>query len=230
LKKKVRDLLGSPDWRQGLAEDFSQEPFKNLAHTLIRLLSSPAPEIKWRAAEALALAVSLQAEHDMEPAREVMRRLLWGLNEESGSIIWGAPEALAEIMSRHAPLAGEFVNIYLSFLDQGCNQLEFLPLHRGVVWGLGRMARAWPDLLQERGAPALLRQALQDSDTQVRGLALWGLGRLGDAGDLAKLRALAGDRSSVTIWDQHQLTIFTIGELAGKAISRIQPDPASTPE
>jgi HEAT repeat protein len=222
LKKRIRDLLGSPEWRQGLAEDLAQEPFKNLAHALISFLSSPTPEIKWRAAEALAQVVSLQAEYDMGPAREVMRRLLWGLNEESGSIIWGAPEALAEIMSCHERLAEEYINVFLSFLDQGCNQLEFLPLHRGVVWGLGRMARAWPDLLQERGASALLRQALQDADTQVRGLALWGLGSLGDAGDLAKLRALAGDRSSVTIWEHHRLTVFTIGELAGKAISRIQ--------
>ena len=53
----------------------------------------------------MGVVVAGLAEHDMESARVVMRRLMWNLNDESGGIGWSSPEAMGEIMDPFPGLA-----------------------------------------------------------------------------------------------------------------------------
>jgi len=56
--------------------------------------------LRWRAITAMGEAVMQMAGRDMEYARNIMRRLIWNLNDESGGIGWGSAEAMGEIMAR----------------------------------------------------------------------------------------------------------------------------------
>ncbi|MEA3417440.1 MAG: hypothetical protein U9R02_15080 [Thermodesulfobacteriota bacterium] len=58
----------------------------------------------------MGVVVSNLADHDMESARVIMRRLIWNLNDESGGIGWGSPEAMGEIMARNNRLALPFTH------------------------------------------------------------------------------------------------------------------------
>jgi len=89
------------------------------------------------------------ADADMEAARVVMRRMIWQLNEESGGIGWGMPEAMGETMARHEGLAQEYAHMLVSYIQEDGNFLEHVPLQRGVLWGLGRLAQARPWLVEE---------------------------------------------------------------------------------
>ena len=165
--------------------------------------------------------VSRLAQKELEPAREVMRRLMWSLNEESGAVGWGAPEALAEIMAQNEALCAEYLNIFVSYVHPGPNHLDFLPLLRGAVWGLGRIAQRWPQELRRRDAGAQLLPLLGRPDAALRGLAAWALGQMGDGRALRELANLRGDPAETFLWANWSLTARTVGELAREARQRL---------
>ena len=100
----------------------------------------------------MGVYVSGLAENDLEAARNWMRRFMWQLNEESGGIGWGVAEVMGEVMARHEGLAREFARILLSYLDENGNYLEFEPLQKGVLWGIGRLAQVRPEVLKSCSA------------------------------------------------------------------------------
>ena len=74
---------------------------------------------------------------------------MWSLNDESGGIGWDAPEAMSEIIASHEGLAKEYTNVLISYVREDGNFLEYEPLQRGAVWGIGSVAQARPDLVQD---------------------------------------------------------------------------------
>ncbi|HID31456.1 MAG TPA: HEAT repeat domain-containing protein, partial [Desulfobacterales bacterium] len=117
----------------------------------------------------MGAVVANLAEKDMESARVVMRRLMWSLNDESGGIGWGAPEAMGEIIASHEGLAKEYVSVLISYVREDGNFLEYEALQRGAIWGVGRVAQARPELVQN-AVPHLVL-FLESPDAAVRGLA-----------------------------------------------------------
>lgn len=168
------------DLRRGLAEDRDEDWLACLA----RLEARPAREIvnpllaclplggrsTRRAAAALGRAVARMAEEDsLEAARNMARRLMWHMNEESGNIGWGIPEAFAEILACHPRLAGEFHRILLSYIrktDKDDNYCDHAVLRRSCFWAAGRLAQARPDLVAA-GRDALVA-GLSDEDAECR--------------------------------------------------------------
>ena len=65
---------------------------------------------------ALGQVVAGLEEGSAEDMHNIMRRLMWHMNEESGNIGWGIPEAFAEILAQHRRLGDEFYPILNYFL------------------------------------------------------------------------------------------------------------------
>lgn len=196
-----------------------QRPPRGMVSPLIGCLFHGDERIKWHAVSALGAVVADLAESDREAARTVMRRLMWSLNDESGSIGWGAPETLAEIMAEHEGLAGEYVQILVSYMrPEGCC-LELPALQRGLMWGMGRMAGARPGLLREADAPAHLPPYLDSEDPEVRGLAARALGLLRVETARGRLASMAGDTAEFLLYDQGELATVTVGGLAAAALA-----------
>lgn len=220
LKRQISGLLLSPVWRQNLAQ-LQDLPPKPVIRALVLLLPAGEQETKWRAVTALGEVVARLARKEPEQGREVLRRMMWSLNEESGAVGWGVPEAMAEIMSRSEVLSREYLNILISYASPGPNFLEFLPLLQGAVWGLGRMAQKMPEELSQRGAGDVLAPLLDSTDATVRGLAAWALGFLAAPGAEGGLLALRDDQIEVFLWDNCRLTSRMVGDLALDALDRI---------
>ncbi len=168
LRKLVRSILESPDFEEVL-KGIDISP-KKLINPLLCFLFETGEVIKWRAVRAVGITVSAIAEKALEPARTIMRRLIWSLNDESGGIGWGAPEAMGEIMAENETLAREYYRILVSYIDENGNLLENDELERGVMWGIDRLVQKRPELLHEWTGPVLAQ--LKSRDPVKRGLAL----------------------------------------------------------
>jgi len=216
LKKKVCSLLIQNDFAGGL-EAIRQYPARQVVNPLFSFILSGDELVKWRAVTAMGAVVADLAANEMESARVVMRRFIWNLNDESGGIGWGSPEAMGEIMARHSGLAAEYAKIIVSYIQPHGNFIEHELLQRGVLWGLGRLARARPRLVNE--ATGFLRPYLESDDPTLRGLAAWTAGAIGDKSTAPLLQSLLNDETTVNIFLAGRLVACPVSRLAREALN-----------
>jgi hypothetical protein len=217
LKRKVLAILQSEDFDKRL-DELCQLPTRQVINPLLSLLLSTDEPTKWRGVTAVGAVVGSLAEKDVESARVVMRRLMWSLNDESGGIGWGAPEAMGEIIACHRGLGEEYACVLTSYIWKEGNFLEFEPLQRGAVWGVGRVAQVKPELVKDAG-PHLLPY-LQSADAIVRGRAAWALGLLHIEEAKSGLEALLRDEADVTLYLDRALVCLSVGRLAKEALGQ----------
>ncbi len=206
-KKTLRRWLVSDQWQDHVSDIVHMETREATGPLLSFLLLGG--DMTHRAAFALGQSVAKLAEKDKEGARNIMRRLMWHMNEESGNIGWGIPEAFAEILVHSAPLAKEFHSILLSYImDTGRddNYCDHALLRVSCHWAVGRFARVRPELCG-RALPWLLH-ALRDAHIPCRGVAAWAIGQCA----LAK-------KDMLPLFDTHAAVRAVAHDAAGDDIS-----------
>ncbi|MGD9366557.1 MAG: hypothetical protein PVH87_12740 [Desulfobacteraceae bacterium] len=218
LKKQALALLRSDDFNGALQTLIQFHP-RRIVNPLFGLLYHGEPIIRWRAVSAMGAVVSRLADENMESARVIMRRFMWNLNDESGGIGWGSPESLGEIMALHDKLSREFGCILISYADPEGNFLEHPTLQQGVLWAWGRLGRSRPELMEPRAN--LLAPYLRSDDVCLQGLAAWAAEALTATALKEPLKALISSSEKVTIYSDHELTSYRVGQLAKAALSNI---------
>lgn len=218
LKKQVLKLLQEDDFDKAL-EELCGLPGRQVVNPLFSSLLHKEERVRWRAIVAMGAVVNKLAETDMEGARVVMRRLMWSLNDESGGIGWGAPEAMAEIMARHAGIAGEFGAVFTSYMDEAGNFLEYDVLQRGVLWGLVRLALSRLETV--RAAGPYLEKYLKSTDATVRGLAARAAGLLGVTEARDQLQAMLADDAEFRSFVDMDFVNSRVSEAAEEALASL---------
>ncbi len=219
LKKEIiRVLERSGDYNELLR--ISGGSLLTVINGLFSFLYHKDPVIKWNAVNAMGEAVSALAEKEAEPARNIIRRLMWNLNDESGGIGWGSAEAMGEILARSSILAKEYVRILFSYARKDGSFQENFLMQRGVLWGIGRFCEAWPEIA-DLSAAEYIMPFLYSDDAFVRGFAVRIMGSL--MAEIAKERIteLKNDKSPVQIFLKGILTNTCVKELAEEAVVRI---------
>lgn len=226
LKKMVFSLLDADDFEQSLVE-LVKMPGRQVINPLFSFLLNDDEKIRWRAVTAMGAVIEALADTNMEAARIIMRRLMWSLNDESGGIGWGAPEVMAEAMVRHEALAGEYLPVFCSYVDEEGNFIEYEVLQRGLLWGLVKLARHNPVWIHE--ATRHLPKYLAARDEVVRGLAAWLFGILGDADKRHELERLTDDEAEFRTYIDGTLVGRRVKDMAGEALRLLDdlPSPAS---
>jgi len=222
IKKEVLTLLGQAE-HAAVIPSLAEYPPKKLLNPLFSGICSASEKTKWNAVSALGITVARIADQDMEAARIVMRRFMWSLNDESGGIGWGTPEAMAECLACHEGLAREYTKILVSFMREDGFYLELPNLQRGLMWGLGRLARVRPELLHEWQASRYLLAYLDSEDPVVRALAARALGRLLAVEAAAKIKPLSADTTEFSLYTGNRLITVTAGQLADEALASLAP-------
>jgi hypothetical protein len=184
-KAALKPVLESaaPDWSLGAvwAVWGGKVPGMEAVGPLFAFLAA-GETARWRAVAALGriaahrLAAGIDGPDDV---RDIVRRLMWRLNEDSGNLGWGGAEAMGEILAASPELAAEYGRILLSYVrDTGRadNYLEHPPLRRGAYWGIARLAAVHPPLRAE--ALSLLLAGFADEDSPCRATAIWGVGHI----------------------------------------------------
>ncbi len=210
LKDKVRDILSDPDFSQRITEILLL-PGRKVINYLFSSLYSQEEIIKWRSATAMGEVVSALADADMESARVVMRRLMWNLNDESGGIGWGSPEAMGEIIAKHDKLGEEYNRVFISYIDKKGNFLENEVLQQGVLWGIGRIANAKPQLVKD--SYSLLLPYLEYSNPSLRGLAALAIAEIDPVKAKPAFLPLKNDNTIIRIYTKGNLSEFMIKQI-----------------
>lgn len=226
-RKEIKKLLVASEWQNNLAAiaDLGQKAVGPLFSFLLL-----EPETMHRAAQALGRTVAEIYKQNPEAARNIIRRFMWHMNEESANIGWGIPVAFAETLVASPELAasyGRILDSYIMDLGFDDNYCDHDILRRDCYWAIGRLAQADPGLAES--ARPWLRKGLADSDSLCRGMAAWALAQmppdLMDAPALAKL-ARAGNQDICEIFSDGEMRALPVSRIAAEALARDAGKPA----
>lgn len=213
MKKRVRQLLEQQSTDE-IADLAARK--RRVLSTLVSLTFDGDPQIGWRAVEAMGLAASRIAEDDPDCVREHLRRLYWLLSEESGGVCWRAPEAMAEIVRRRPSLFADYIPIIVCLiLNMAEEDLDHF--RAGNLWAIGRLGAVAGDHVDEAVVTAITC-ALSDPDPQVRGMAVWCMGEVGQASLLAARKELLCDEGSVDVYEDGNLKRTGVCHLVRRAL------------
>jgi len=218
-REKILEILSGSNADVGLSELRRDSP-KKIVNGLLPFLYIQDEIIKWRAVTFMGLVVQDLAEEDVESTRNVVRRLMWNLNDESGGIGWGSPEAMGEILTRHEGFAREYAPILLSYANRDGNYLELPMLQRGLLWGISRFSEVRPHVVR-RSKPHFFPY-LESEDPAVRGHAARIVGLIGTTEDRDRLSPLVEDNSAYTTYFNHRCMRCIVGETAREALSNFE--------
>ena len=168
-------------------------------------------------------AVSRLAEKDMESARNIIRRLMWNLNNESGGIGWGSVEAMGDILAKNRALALEYCSVLFSYAREDGNFQEHILMQQGVLWAIGRFCQAWPDML-DKNAVKHIMPFLESEDANVRGLAVLVIGYLKKKEAGPSLEELKADENFIQLYYKEKYLDIRVKDLAQEALIRIEQD------
>jgi hypothetical protein len=155
-KTAVEQFLRDRDW-EGLIG--WAEKNRGGVRFLLSHLHSNDSLLQERAVEGLGLIAAQIFKGNPEKVRELIRRLLWSMNDESGNLIQRAPEAIGEILANVPDLIGEYADILFSFWDES-------PFERGVHWAAARLSSVKPSTLTKY--LGRLKRDLESSDIAIR--------------------------------------------------------------
>jgi len=186
---------------------------------ILRDLYDTSPPIRWAAVNEIGDWAQQRYEDSPHIVRDLVRRLAWSLNDESGATGWGAPEAMAEIISRATDLRGEFASLYPSYLGHEDVYLGHEVLDTGALWALGRLGPDAPFGCDDLAG--LVRPFLAHRAPEVRGAAAWSAGRLKLDALSDDLGKLFGDPSPVFMLISGEVSVRTLDELAREAVSSL---------
>lgn len=203
LREKIVTLLKDGDFL-GLSELASQDT--GVAAILMQFFYNPADLLHWRALEGLGYVAGSHPEQ----VGKLINRLLYLLNEDSGSNGWGAAAALGEIGRHQISLVKEIIPMFVGFLEELFSQ-------EPMLWGVGRLAKVHPELLDE--VLPVIVPFLTSPKPQLRALAAWSLGTAGYRPAADALRALLRDEQPVQLYDHGNLHQTTVGQVAQEALA-----------
>jgi len=218
IKKKLFEQFKAPDFNSALDEISNLLPLQ-IINLLFSLILSTNSQVKWNAVLSMGVVTRKIAYEDRESARNIIRRLMWNLNDESGGIGWGSAEAMGEILSRSDFLADEFLPILVSYLREDGNYQENEIMQRGVLWGIGRVANTYPaDVINYK---QYLLPYLNSEDQGVRGLSAWVMGLLRLEEATPALQKLLDDESEFETYMSDRVVTGKVREFAREALKRI---------
>lgn len=187
---------------------------RRVLRTLLGLLYDADDYVHWLAIDAIGRAAGAIAAGDPDKARELIRRLLWALNEESGGTPWGATGAAGAIVAARPDLFAGYLSMICPFHDDVSIYPEF-------IWSLAAVGRTRPDLTAEYGP--FLRAASDHGQAVVRGYAAWCLGMLRPAGAGAALAARLNDAAEADVYEGDGVyRRRTVGAIAAESLSKIR--------
>ena len=215
-KHLVKDLVTSCQLRQLV--ELAQED-RRVVGVLCALLYDQDDLFRWRAIEALGAVAAVVAVKNLDSVRELLRRLQWLMNDESGGAGWHSPEAMAAIVVSVPALIDDFGLLLGSYLNDE-------PLRRGAHWAVAAIANVRPDLFSERVDE--LTGSLNSADPYVRGYSVIALAALTGESVAEKTQSLRDDRGTLDLYTREtgELRSTTVGDLV-KAVAANAPGTVS---
>lgn len=180
LKAFIRPWLRRADWSpaQALPPDLADGPEGGTSLlSLVNPLFACLPEgdvMTERAAFALGGVLSRLYAIAPEETKNIIRRFMWHMNEESGNIGWGIPDAFGQTLAQSRPLGDTYRKVLFSYINnkEGDNTwCDYAPLRLSCYKAVATVLEARPDFTAE-ALPLLRAAALDDPDSVCRQQAI----------------------------------------------------------
>ncbi len=162
LKRLIKDALIKRDLEK-VARYALESP--RTVGILFNLSYDKDSIITWRAVEAMGVVARALTERSHEEGRELMKRLLWSITEESGGLGWSSIEMMAEVVVRSPEVFSDIPLLLPEYYDE--------PVFRdSVLYALWRIVSSNPELLDPDEVKEVVRLALNTDNAYQKALAL----------------------------------------------------------
>lgn len=170
--------------------------------------------IYWKAVEAAGHVSGCLGKDLPEEVRNVVRRLLWSLSDESGDMAWGAIEMLAEIYLANPDTCRDIPPILI--------HMDELIFRKSAVWAAGRIACGkHPESVREVTEELVAETG--NADPEIRAYAAWALGCIGGPSAREAVTGLLSDSSGpVKFYSEGELKFMSVGEAAAASLSMLK--------
>ena len=206
-KKLITDYIAGQNY-DAIVEIGQENNAKALRFVQMNIWGDYRKELRWYALSALeALAREFAGQHD-EVYRNVIRRAVWAMADESGNVPWAAPEMMAVVIKSAPKQYREFVKIMVH------NGLDSPMCHHGVLWAVGYLGADYYNEI-ESFLPKLVK-FLDSNDDELRGLAIWALKALQYEPAFDKINSMADDTARTWIYEDGELQLKTISQIINK--------------
>lgn len=176
LKALVRQWFSREDWslEQPLPPETSDVPPISMIQPLFACLTEGG-QMTDRASYALGGQIARLYAESPEDAKNIIRRFMWHMNEESGNIGWGIPEAFGEALAQCPPLADTFHRVLLHYIydapeDKSTGFCDHAPLRISCYKAIDRLLSTRPDFVKD-ALPLLRLSAGNETDSACRDAA-----------------------------------------------------------
>lgn len=212
-KELIKELIVEQKYEQ-----LTKLAIKNHSQTLkfiqMHLYGDLNKPLRWYAIEALGKLARDLAPQEPEVYKNLIRRFLWAMNDESGNVPWSSPEGIGSIIANQPFLFGEYTPMLVT------NALDNPMCHRGMLWAVGRVGKVKASLVLPFIKEIL--PFLDESDPNLSGYAAWALGELKSREAVTKLKNLQNNNSLINIFIDGKLVTESVGSLAQRAIGKIE--------
>lgn len=176
LKQTLRTWFRNECWskEQPLPAECQEAPPLALVNALFACLTEGG-SMADHAAFTMGYVMAKVYKNSPEDAKNIVRRFMWHMNEESGNIGWGIPEAFGETLAQVPPLADAFHRVLLHYIynapeEKSTGFCDHAPLRISCYHAIARILEARPDFVAE--AMPLLRLSVQkETDEACRDAA-----------------------------------------------------------
>ena len=202
-KRHVKELVAS---RQLTSLVELAQKDKRVVGVLCALLFEQDDCFRWRAIESLGAVAAVVSHSSLRSVRELLRRLEWLMNDESGGAGWHSPEAMAAIVLNVPALIDDFGPLLGSYLDDEL-------LKRGAHWAVAAIAKVRPAMFSDKVDE--LTGSLKSPDPYVRGYAVLALALIDGEKAAARIQTLSDDAGTLDLYsrDTGELRTTTVGNL-----------------
>ena len=184
---------------------------KKIMRYLQRLLYSGDDLFRWRAAETLGKACAIISQKDPGIVSNLLQGLFSSLTD-TAAFPMGAFESIGEIISTRPDLFGGYAPQLYQFIADETRKAQSLQ-------ALARIAKASPDLLRKH--TLYFVKFLEDPEPSVRGYAALLMGNLGAHEATRDLEKLVQEPHEIEIFEDGNLKIKTVGQVASEALTRL---------
>lgn len=199
---------------QALINTASKEQAKTLKYTQSHIYGDMDEATRWYAITAFGkLAKTYADEHD-EAYRNILRRCLWAMNDESGNVPWSSPEVMASIIKAAPKYSYDFTAPMLT------NGLDNPMCHRGVLWAIGHLGTDFSAELAQFLPQVTF--ALNSKDAALRGFAIWAFIQTAYLAPKETIAELTNDNAEFHLFSDGQLKKTTVSALAQKYLEEFK--------
>lgn len=202
-RTRVKEILRERDFDNLLQWAVS---VRNPQRVLLSLAYDDDELVRWRAIEAIGKVAHARVESDIEKVRDLIRRLLWLMNDESGGLGWHSPEIIGEILVNVPSLIDEYGELLLAYLKEE-------PFERGSYLAVYRIASVNPKPYTKRVSELI--ESLNDSDPLIRLYTAMALEKINPEIFQKTTAKVLSDESRLTMYD------FETGMLKNVTVKQI---------